>query len=558
MGLWVVFAVYGNLAFAYEPDWSPDISLPTQGRLNPYQMNELEYAQTVHAGKLHTVWYPVQATGILVPYHPLKNMIEKETRDPFRLALQKLFTAFTKTKSLNEILDWVGLPEYPKEGEKGIYSVPYPQGQRPDYPMGFTLMHRDGAVGFTISCAECHASPLFGKTVWGLTNRFPRANETFRRAKVASEYLHLGWFQYFNQATDAETQMMARTKNNLQSVGVKKPLALGLDTSLAQVALSLNRRNPDAYATRSHHYAKRPRPDSLDYFPADSKPAVWWNVKYKTRFLSDGSVTGGNPIFTNILWNELGRGADLHELSNWLDNNEQIIKELTTAVISSEAPRYLDFFSESSIRLDMAKSGQELFNQACAKCHGHYDKVWNLVQDEDAPKKSVRELIETWQVRYPSPTEVKDVGTDPLRWMGMKSLEPLNNLEISKRSGTVVQPQKGYVPPPLVGIWARWPYFHNNSAPNLCAVLSVGSKRPKAYYAGPAVNPALDFDANCNGYPVGSKVPAQWRTEEFKYDSRKLGMSNQGHDKKILILENGKERFSSYQKMQIIEFLKTL
>jgi len=47
---------------------------------------------------------------------------------------------------------------------------------------------------------------------------------------------------------------------------------------------------------------------------ADSKPAVWWGLKYKNRWLSDGSVVSGNPIFTNIIWNELVTLNDLTDL----------------------------------------------------------------------------------------------------------------------------------------------------------------------------------------------------------------------------------------------------
>ena len=47
---------------------------------------------------------------------------------------------------------------------------------------------------------------------------------------------------------------------------------------------------------------------------------------------------------------------------------------------------------------------------------------------------------------------------------------------------TVVEPQEGYVPPPLVGIWMRYPYFHNGSAPTLCDVVTRPSQREKVFY----------------------------------------------------------------------------
>ncbi len=541
-------------AFAKTPDWSENFPIPAGGRFNPYELGNEDFLQSQKQGKIHTLQYPVTVTGILAPYYPVKNFIEEQTQDPFRLIMQTLFHSFTKVKSFKQLMQWIGMPEYPAPQDTGVFSVPYPKDKKPDYPMGFTLMQRNGATGFTISCAECHSSRLFGKTVWGLTNRFPRANETFLNAKKAAPYLNPHLFQIMNRASDAETILVKDLKSNLKSVAARKPLVLGLDTSLAQVALSLSLRNQDEYATRSKKFQKNPRADFLDNFAADSKPAVWWNIKYKNKFLSDGSVISGNPVFTNFLWNEIGRGADLKQLETWLAENQQIVMELTTAVFSAEAPRYTDYFSESQIHLGKAQAGEILFNSACARCHGRYLKAWNEPGSENF---SGKDLLRTTQVLYPKSTKVIDVGTDPSRWMGMKSLEKLNDLQISKANGTVVKAQKGYVPPPLVGVWARWPYFHNNSAPNLCAVLTRTEKRPKAYFAGAANDPTTDFDAACNGYPTGERVPKSWRKKVYYYDTTKQGLANSGHDERIF-LKDGVEIFTGEQKLELIEFLKTL
>src|SRR5690606_10217377 len=226
--------------------------------------------------------------------------------------------------------------------------------------------------------------------------------------------------------------------------------------------------------------------EPLSFTVADSKPAVWWTVKYKNRWLSDGSVISGDPIITNILWNEIGRGADLVELKDWVYNNLDTIDELKTAVFESQAPRYTDFFSTEKFDLDTLRTGQMIFRSHCMRCHGDYLKAWEF---EDALNARLsHESLSTIEVRYPKQTRVVDVGTDAHRYRGMKSLERrLNPLEFSREFGIVIKAQKGYVPPPLVGIWARWPYFHNNSIPNLCALLTAGSERPQTYYAGPAI-----------------------------------------------------------------------
>lgn len=541
-------------ALATPFDWSEGAATPPEGRANPYALSPEDFSRSREQGRLHAQIYPVKATGLLPPYGPLSRFFESESEDPFRQSFRRLMQNGLQLKTVNDVFRWIGLHPYPQNTDQAVYQVPYPQGVRPDTLMGVGLIERDGVKGFTLSCATCHSSHLFGKTVLGLTNRFPRANETFWLATHAAPFYNPRLFQKITRATDAEMILMNESIQNLKSVGVRRPQTLGLDTSLAQVALSLNKRNRDPEASKNSFFELFPRQDPLDRRPADSKPAVWWNLKYKNRWLSDGSVVSGNPIFTNILWNEIGRGADLVAIDQWLTENPHIVRELTTAVFSSEAPLYSDFFDVTNFDLPQAQEGQRIFNQTCARCHGHYEKAWDLAGSEAWP---MAERLKTTRVRYPEKTKVIDVGTDPLRHQGMNSLTPLNELKISKKNGTLIVPQKGYVPPPLVGIWARWPYFHNNSAPNLCAVLTPSAQRPAIYYSGEAKNQNFDFDQDCNGYPTGSQTPMSWRTGQHLYDTRREGLSRSGHDEGIF-LKNSEEILSRSDKRALIRFLQTL
>ena len=557
----LVFFLFSILALGAKAEyvfdeglWDAGFTVPEGGRNNPYKLDSVSHPKFINAGKLHAQSYPVTVTGVLPPYTPIKNVLDAPPSDPLRKMIQDIIKGVGSFKNFNQALGYIGMHPYPLATDTGIYSVPFPNGVRPDHPMGLGFIERNGATGFTISCAECHSSRLFGKTVLGLTNRFPRANHTFVQAKKVIKHIDSNLFKFYTESTEAERQLFLETKNNLRSVGVKDPIALGLDTSLAQVALSLSHRNQDAYATKSEKYEDDPRDNFLKKFPADSKPAVWWNLKYKNRWLSDGSIMSGNPIFTNILWNEVGRGTDLIQLEKWLETNSHIIQELTTAVFSMEPPRITDFFPAEILQLEKAKQGEKLFNQSCSKCHGVYEKAWSKTGSEQLP---LTEQFKTTKVKYPQTTFVVDVGTDPNRYLGMKALEPLNDLQISKTNKTIIKPQKGYVPPPLVGIWSRWPYFHNNSVPHLCAVLTRAKDRPKKYYSGNANDPQTDFDLSCNGYPLADKAPKAWKKSEHLFDTSKPGMKNIGHDEGIFLKE-GQEIFTPDQKASIIQFMQTL
>lgn len=534
------------------PNWSEGAPVLAGGNSNPYQLVEPEFNSSVQQGRLHAAIYPVEITGMLPPLGPYERVLDGQPNEdnPLTRLSHWLLDGVIGLHSVDQVFNWVGLHPYPSEDETGIYSIPYPNGKRPGYRVGFTKIETQDGVGFTLSCGTCHSSNLFGKTVLGMTNRFPRANETFLLSKKGIPLVGSALLRTFAGATDGEIRMFERTKERLRFVGVKKPQTLGIDTSLAQVALSLAHRAQDGYATLDPEIARNPRPEKLSSFVADSKPAVWWNVKYKNRWLSDGSVISGNPIYTNLLWNEIGRGADLHELEQWLNTNSAVVRDLTSAVFSSEAPRFTDFFPANRIDLAAAKRGETIYEQRCAHCHGGYDKVWDQPGAESLP---LVEQLKTWRVRYHEKTPVVDVGTDPNRWQGMVSLEQgLNPLEISQKNGIVIRTQKGYVPPPLVGIWARWPYFHNNSAPSLCAVLTRQDNRPETYDAVDANDPERDFDGDCNGYPLN---PAN--EVRATYDTSRDGMHNTGHDEGIF-LKNGQELLGDQDKRDLIRFLQTL
>lgn len=536
-----------------EPDWTEGVLIPRGGRSNPYGFVGEDWVRYNTQGRLHAQIYPVEVTGSLPPQRPLAEMFAptQEKLNPVQEWIGRFIRGVTQIKDFDQVLSWLGLHRYPASTDEGVYSVPFPQGVRPDHRMGFSIMERHGVDGFTFSCAVCHSSNLFGKTVLGMTNRFPRANELFIKAKKAFDVTPALFFQQMTGANENEVTLYRETKNNLKYVALTKPVTLGLDTSLSQVARSLNLRAPTPWAEQEPEYRFSPREDDLDYRPADSKPAVWWNLKYKNRWLSDGSVVSGNPIYTNILWNEIGRGVDLRVLADWLNNNSKVIAEITTAVFASQAPLFTDFFPAEMIDLERAKAGEKIYVQTCAKCHGTYKKNWDILP-ESAPHL---EKLKTAEVIYHSRTPVIDVGTDPLRYLGMKSLEKLNDLQISKDNNILIRAQKGYVPPPLVGIWARWPYFHNNSVPSLCALLTAAPDRPKIYWARPAENPTEDFDPFCNGYPQNlaetKKIP------ELKYNTRRRGMSNMGHDQGIFI-KDGKEILTAADKKNLIQFLQTL
>lgn len=537
-------------------DWSENSKLkPGENRENIYKLEPSDFEQVKKDGIKHALVYPVDISGLLIPYNALKNFLEAPTNNPLKKILRKVGSKFSGFDSMEGLYKWIGLNPYNEPYETGIYNIPYPDGTKPDYYMGASIIDTKWGKALTFSCATCHTSNLFGKAVMGLPNKTVRANRFFVMSKRSVPLIPTTLFKLATGATKKEAQMFKRSKQNMKRVGAKRPQTLGLDTSLPQVALSLALRGSDEYASRSKFRENFPRKNRLSHFVSESKPGTWFTLKYKTRWLADGAIVAGNPIYTNFLWNELGRGTDLRELETWMKKNQKTVKELTAAAFATQPPKWTDFFPAKSIDIAKAKRGQKIFKTSCQECHGEYQKKWDQPGSNLIPHS---EKIETSKVVYHEVTPVMDMGTDPQRWMGTKEFaSSLNKLAISKMMKTVVVPQKGYVPPPLDGIWARYPYLHNNSIPNLCDFLTRPSERTKIFYQGPADDKERDYDSECVGYPVGNKIPSEWKVKERRFDTRKKGLSNMGHSK-AFIDKNGKEMYSWNDKKDLIMFLKTL
>lgn len=527
------------------------ICLKDGDRKNIYNLSPSALEKSIERGARYALDYPVDVSELRLPKAAMDKFFESDSSSLIRRFVFKIAKSISKFHSFKDFFQWVGLHDYPTTmDEYGQNTIPN-MGSLEEYPMGVSIFNKHhSSPSMTFSCAACHSANLFGTKILGMTNRFPRANETFVLGKKAllSSNRHL--FKMMINPSEEDIQTYVTSRNAIKYVNVKSPLALGLDTSLAQVGLSLSLRNLDEIASKPRRPI--PRANKLDKVPADSKPAVWWNLKYKTKWLSDASIDSGNPIHTNFLWNEIGRGVDLVKLENWLKNNKQKVEDLTAYVFNTEPPKFNDFFPRQ-IDIQKAKKGEQLFLKSCSGCHGVYEKRWDDIT------LSYEEKIKTKKVWYHKRTIVKNVGTDPYRAEGMKYFyKDLNRLKISKEIGTVVKPQRGYVPPPLVGIWARYPYFHNNSAPTLYDVITPETKRPTTYIAVPAEDKDLDFDLEKVGYPAPELIRKEYRrNRDYLFDTRKLGLSNKGHTE-MLLNEDGSEKYNHSEKLSIIEFLKTL
>ncbi len=529
-----------------DADWSATAQLPESGeRRDIYNLGS-GLPDAASCGLRHISTWPVTVSGVLLPWRPIALVFDPHATAADILQPQAVGRAALGFGTIDEMYGFLGLSKRPA-GTEAFAGVNWPAELKAGDYLGAGTVTTSHGPALTFSCATCHVASFFGKTIVGMTNRHSRANVFFGVAKQFFPAVTDELLVAKTQATPDELALMDRAQANLPAVGYKEPMAHGLDTSLAQVALSLARRKADAWATRDPALEATPRPNDLETFTADSKPAVWWSLKYKTRWLSDGSIVSGNPVFTNFLWNELGRGTDLHELNDWLEKNDALVDDLTALVFANTPPRWQDVFPDLPIDVTAAARGKVTFDAMCASCHGTYDKALDTGDTR------------TLAVHYHQVTPVLDVGTDGQRAKGMAAFaKNLNDLAISQAMKTVVEVQTGYVPPPLEGVFTRYPYLHNQSVPTLCELLRPAKLRTAQFWMGPDVNVATDFDAKCVGLPVGEAVPDAWKVDEKnQMDTTVPGLGNQGHES-FLMDANGKELLGDAQRGDLVEFLKTL
>jgi mono/diheme cytochrome c family protein len=181
----------------------------------------------------------------------------------------------------------------------------------------------------------------------------------------------------------------------------------------------------------------------------------------------------------------------------------------------------------------LAGEGKGVFDATCAKCHGTYGK------DGSYPNL----LIAT-----------ADVGTDPLLSSGSTQFAEIyvkwfNESFYGEKAR--LEPQNGYVAPPLDGIWATAPYLHNGSVPTIEALLD-SKKRPAFWTRSFDSN---DYDDAALGWTFTALAAGQ-DAEPNKakrariYDTTKPGYGNGGH----LYGDD----LSDADRAAVIEYLKTL
>jgi mono/diheme cytochrome c family protein len=274
----------------------------------------------------------------------------------------------------------------------------------------------------------------------------------------------------------------------------------------------------------------RPKHIDLDIHDdmCEDVPAWWLIKKKKTMYYTGAGDTRSVRSLMQFMMSPLNT-------TSAFEKAEPTFADIRAYLLSLEPPKY-----PLPIDRELAARGQVLFEKTCSRCHGTYGENWTY------PNRIV---------------PLKEIGTDPKRFEGLteKFGRYYNQTWFAReKQGWFAdeypgKASEGYQAPPLDGIWATAPYFHNGCAPTVYHVLNSNA-RPKIFTRSyrtdrDAYDPEkLGWKIEIRDKPPDESMPAFEKRKT--YDTTKPGRSNGGH--------TYGDKLTDRERMAVIEYLKTL
>ncbi len=182
-----------------------------------------------------------------------------------------------------------------------------------------------------------------------------------------------------------------------------------------------------------------------------------------------------------------------------------------------------------------AQAGFGVFNDKCAGCHGHYQ-----APGAELPEVSYHESVIGKAILKTDTVRLEAVTT---------AFVDAANAQAATRGLTHAEQTGGYVPRPLVNVWARGLFGHNGAWPTLKVLATPPADRPTRY----VVMTDAEYDLQQIGTRYRTIKPDEAPTlapGEYIYDSTQAGFGVQGHE--FL------SQLPATDRGAVIEYLKTL
>ena len=371
------------------------------------------------------------------------------------------------------------------------------------------VIKKDGS--YVMSCLICHAGAVEGKTILGLPNNSLDFSSLFEDTAATVTILHGA-----RPGNPPFPQGLLFLTNGKAPARVEFPEGL----------LSASRGNFNSFTFSVNFLSLRDRDLNLMDKPLELNPLnhyldppPLWHTAKKKAFYTDGFTPKSVRALMQF---SLDPSFGPAQFKSW----EEDYKEVYAWLHTLESPKYTGVVNKS-----LAARGQQIYSQTCARCHGSPGRG-----GEYANTIVPIEIVNTDRARLDGLSEKfkKHFGDS---WMGY-----YGETNITTRA-------RGYVAPPLDGIWASAPYFHNGSVPTLYHVL-FPDERPDVW----KVKDYRSYDHTRVGLLVGEylRMPETRTLAEKRlyYDTTRETMSNRGH--------RFADRLSKEQRLSLLEYLKSI
>jgi mono/diheme cytochrome c family protein len=365
----------------------------------------------------------------------------------------------------------------------------------------------EGTRVISANCLSCHAGRINGELVVGLG----AADADFTTDQA--RYVNLAGG--FVDAVDRPQYERFRAR-----IAAIAPYTItrtvGVNPADNLTAALMAHRDPETFAWSAEPMLELP-PAAV--IPVDVPP--WWRMAKKTSMFYSGAGRGDHArimMAASLLCTESVAEAEI------IDAAFADVRAWITQIPPPVWPFPID--------AERAAVGKPIFEATCSRCHGTYGDG-GYYPNEIVPLDEVGTdgALAQGAAQFADPY---------VAWFGASFWGETSRLE----------PQEGYVPPPLDGIWATAPFFHNGSVPTLEAVLD-SSKRPTHWTRSFA---STDYDQAALGWNFtetgnqASEPNAQKRVRI--YDTTHLGYGNGGHDYGDMLTDE--------ERAAVLEYLKTI
>lgn len=367
---------------------------------------------------------------------------------------------------------------------------------------------KSGIEIVTANCLQCHGGEINGQVVVGLGNAAADYTSSVGgTAALAAALL-----------TDpGEKAELQRLVDRLAAVEpFTRTLTVGSNPADSVAAVLFAHRDPDTFEWFDPPLLPLP---SKVVAPVDTPP--WWWMKKKNAMFYVGAGRGDHArtmmATATLCTDDVAEAAEI----------DAYFPDVRAFILSIEAPPY-----PFAVDAGLASEGKAVFEATCSRCHGTYGaggEYPNLLVD------------------------IEVVGTDDALMGAAQFADIYAQWFAESFYGEVAryEPQKGYMAPPLDGVWASAPYFHNGSVPTVAGVLESGA-RPKYWtrsFDSKDLDPAqLGWKHTALDHGQDDEPTADLRRKI--YDTTKWGHGNGGHP--------FGDSLTAGERAAVIEYLKTL